>query len=142
MALRIFAHQLLVVSPNIVKSTAKFHRRFYFLSMSVRLSSARYFSLHMSPAVARPASSPPLCHRTTASASAAPGAMLGQQWSISNSAGHRDETIMFPKFHCATNTKFLLKQFRLSTRINIHSALVSSLRYCRGPTVHCPLCNV
>ena len=69
-------HPLLVVSPNIVKSTAIFHRQFYFLSMSVRLSSARYFSLHMSPGVPRPASSPPLCHRTTASTSAA----LGQCW--------------------------------------------------------------
>ena len=69
-------------------------------------------------------------------------AMLGQQWSISNPAGHRDEAVLFPKLHRVDNTKFLLKQFGLSTRINIHSALVSSLRYCRGPTVHCPLCNV
>ena len=136
------AHQLLVVSPNIVKSTAKFHRQFQFPEHERPLELCQVL---LTPHVPRcgqagllPATvSPDHCLRLRCTR-----AMLGQQWSISNSAGHCDDTIMFPKFHCATNTKFLLKQFRLSTRINIHSALVSSLRYCRGPTVHCPLCNV
>ena len=134
------AHQLLVVSLNIVKSTTKFHRQFQFPEHERPLELCQVL---LTPHVPRcgqagllPATvSPDHCLRCTR-------AMLGQQWSISNSAGHRDEAVLFPKLQCAANIKFLLKQFRLSTRINIHSALVSSLRYCRGPTVHCPLCNV